>query len=208
MNMHGCKHGRSIDWKAPACWSFAALGTPTTMAMWPSLASLVGEETHVAPIPTAAGGPAHSQPAPVAAPGGWSQMQTEPSWNHEKNWPVEPNPHHQLRMVGSTNNCCFRPLYSGMVGPIAKINMSSGDFYLPFNNSLYPMINLPMYSILAILFVLLPFNYIFLWISKMYNLENSVVATGLEKVSFYSNPKERQCQRMLKLQHSCTHLTC
>ena len=29
------------------------------------------------------------------------------------------------------------------------------------------------------------------------NLKNSAVATGLEKVSFYSNPKERQCQRML-----------
>ena len=33
------------------------------------------------------------------------------------------------------------------------------------------------------------------------NLENSAVATGLEKVSFDSNPKERQCQRMLKLLH-------
>ena len=31
------------------------------------------------------------------------------------------------------------------------------------------------------------------------NLENSAVATGLEKVSFHSNFKERQCQRMLKL---------
>ena len=30
---------------------------------------------------------------------------------------------------------------------------------------------------------------------------------GLEKVSFHSNPKERQCQRMLKLLHNCTHLT-
>ena len=30
------------------------------------------------------------------------------------------------------------------------------------------------------------------------NLENSAVATQLEKVSFHSNPKERQCQRMLK----------
>src|SRR5574340_268198 len=30
------------------------------------------------------------------------------------------------------------------------------------------------------------------------NLENSAVVTGLEKVSFHSNPKERQCQRMLK----------
>ena len=39
------------------------------------------------------------------------------------------------------------------------------------------------------------------------NLENSAVATGLEKVSFCSNPKERQCQRMLKLPHNCTHLT-
>ena len=28
------------------------------------------------------------------------------------------------------------------------------------------------------------------------NLENSAVATGLEMVSFHSNPKERQCQRM------------
>ena len=40
------------------------------------------------------------------------------------------------------------------------------------------------------------------------NLENSVVATGLENVSFHSNPKERQCQRMLKLPHNCIHLTC
>ena len=40
------------------------------------------------------------------------------------------------------------------------------------------------------------------------NLENSAVATGLEKVSFHSRPKERQCQRMLKLPHNCTHLTC
>ena len=39
------------------------------------------------------------------------------------------------------------------------------------------------------------------------NLENSAVATGLEKVSFHSNPKEMQYQRMLKLPHNCTHLT-
>ena len=39
------------------------------------------------------------------------------------------------------------------------------------------------------------------------NLENSAVATGLEKVSFHSNSKERQYQRMLKLPHICTHLT-
>ena len=29
-----------------------------------------------------------------------------------------------------------------------------------------------------------------------------------ENVSFHSNPKERQYQRMFKLLHSCTHLTC
>ena len=38
--------------------------------------------------------------------------------------------------------------------------------------------------------------------------KTSAVATGLEKVSFHSNPKERQCQRMLKLPHNSTHLTC
>ena len=35
------------------------------------------------------------------------------------------------------------------------------------------------------------------------NLEISAVATGLEKVSFHSNLKERQCQRMFKLPHNC-----
>ena len=32
-------------------------------------------------------------------------------------------------------------------------------------------------------------------------------ATGQEKVSFHFNPKERQCQRILKLLHNCTHFT-
>ena len=39
------------------------------------------------------------------------------------------------------------------------------------------------------------------------NLKSSAVATGLEKVSFHSNPKERQSQRNLKLLHSFMHLT-
>ena len=43
-------------------------------------------------------------------------------------------------------------------------------------------------------------------LSRPANLENSAVATGLEKVSFHSNPKERQCQRMFKLPHNFTHL--
>ena len=40
------------------------------------------------------------------------------------------------------------------------------------------------------------------------NLENSAVATGLEKVSLHSNPKEGQSQRMFKLLYNCTHFTC
>ena len=38
------------------------------------------------------------------------------------------------------------------------------------------------------------------------NLENSVLATGLEKISFHSNPNERQCQRMFKLLFGDTHV--
>ena len=34
------------------------------------------------------------------------------------------------------------------------------------------------------------------------NLENSAVATGLEKVSFHSNSKERQCQRIALISHA------
>ena len=34
------------------------------------------------------------------------------------------------------------------------------------------------------------------------NMENSAVATGLETASFHFNPKEKQCQRMFKLQHN------
>ena len=37
------------------------------------------------------------------------------------------------------------------------------------------------------------------------NLGNSAMATGLVKVSFHSNPIEKQCQIMLKLPHSFTH---
>jgi len=40
------------------------------------------------------------------------------------------------------------------------------------------------------------------------NLENSAVATGLKKVSFYFNPKEGQCQRMFKLPYKRAHFTC
>ena len=40
------------------------------------------------------------------------------------------------------------------------------------------------------------------------NLEDSSMATGLEKVNFHSNPKEGQCQRMFKPPYNCAHFTC
>ena len=40
------------------------------------------------------------------------------------------------------------------------------------------------------------------------NLEKSAVATGLEKGSFHSNLKDRECQRKLKPLYNCTHFTC
>ena len=40
------------------------------------------------------------------------------------------------------------------------------------------------------------------------NLENSAIATELEKVSFPSSLKEGQCQRMFKLPHNCNNFTC
>ena len=33
------------------------------------------------------------------------------------------------------------------------------------------------------------------------------VATGLKNVNFHSSPKERKCQRMVKVSHSCTYDT-
>ena len=39
-------------------------------------------------------------------------------------------------------------------------------------------------------------------------LENSAVATGLDKVSFHSNPKEGQCQRVFQLPYSSVTQSC
>ena len=43
--------------------------------------------------------------------------------------------------------------------------------------------------------------------SKCQQIWKTAVVTGLEKVSFHSNPKEGQCQRMFKLPNHCTHFT-
>jgi len=44
--------------------------------------------------------------------------------------------------------------------------------------------------------------------SKCQHLENSAMATGLEKASFHSKTKEGHCQNIFKLPHNCTYFTC
>ena len=51
------------------------------------------------------------------------------------------------------------------------------------------------------LFQILKYDAVKVLHSICQQLENSAVATGLEKVSFHSNPKQRQCQRMFKPPH-------
>ena len=54
-----------------------------------------------------------------------------------------------------------------------------------------------------------PLSYLNLVLLKMSaNLENSAVATGQEKISFQSDPKEGQCQTMFKQLYICAHFTC
>ena len=40
------------------------------------------------------------------------------------------------------------------------------------------------------------------------NLENSAVATGLERLVFIPIPKKGNAEEYSKLPHDCTHLTC
>ena len=58
------------------------------------------------------------------------------------------------------------------------------------------------------LFKILKDDVVKVWHSILQQIWKTAVATGLEKVSFHSNPKERQCERVFKLPHNCTHLTC
>jgi len=47
-----------------------------------------------------------------------------------------------------------------------------------------------------------------LWTEVRDIVQEAMIKTNTkEKVSFHSNPKERQCQQMFKLLHNCTHLT-
>ena len=44
-------------------------------------------------------------------------------------------------------------------------------------------------------------------VKVLHSICQQIWKTQQWQVSFHSNPKERQCQRMLKLPHNCTHLT-
>ena len=49
--------------------------------------------------------------------------------------------------------------------------------------------------------------YIYIYIYTHIDLVNSAVTTRLEKISFHSNSKEGQCQRMIKLLYNCVLFT-
>ena len=61
-------------------------------------------------------------------------------------------------------------------------------------------------GILAGLFQILKDDAVKVLLSICQQIWKTQQCTGLGKVSFHSNPKERQCQRMFKLLHNCTHL--
>ena len=63
-------------------------------------------------------------------------------------------------------------------------------------------------EILAVLFYILKNDAVKVLHSIDSKFENSILATELEKVSFHSNPKEGQGQRMFELWHNCTNFTC
>ena len=64
------------------------------------------------------------------------------------------------------------------------------------------------YRIPAELFQILKDDAVKVLHSTCQQILKTTVATALEMVSFHSKPEERQCQRMLKLPHRGTHLTC
>ena len=59
----------------------------------------------------------------------------------------------------------------------------------------------------AKLFQILKDNAVKMLHSICQQIWKTTVAPGLEKVSFHSNPKERQCPKMFRLPHNRIHLT-
>ena len=62
-------------------------------------------------------------------------------------------------------------------------------------------------GILAELFQILKNDAVKVLHSICQKIWKTAVATGLKRDNCHSNPKERQCQRMFKLPHNCTHFT-
>ena len=76
-------------------------------------------------------------------------------------------------------------------------------------SSLYIYTNTSVLVLFSVLLYILT-SFLMLWkCCTQYGSKFGKLSSGHRtgKVSFHSNPKERQCQRMLKLPHNCTHLT-
>ena len=98
--------------------------------------------------------------------------------------------------AGSDNNACPGPYsWSLTEFPLSFLTIWEVSFLMEFQLNYFKSWKMMLWTESAAL-------------NMPANLENSAGATGLEKVSFHSNPKERQCQRMFKLLHSCIHLIC
>ena len=97
----------------------------------------------------------------------------------------DPDNHNDL--INHLETDILECIVKGALGSIAMKKASGGD------------------EIPAELFQILKDDAVEVWPA---NLENSAVAIGLKKVCFHSSPKERKCQRMFKLPHNCTLLTC
>ena len=70
--------------------------------------------------------------------------------------------------------------------------------------SIFILCILGLYVICAYSFTFKDLTNQYVYILPLRSLLNSAVATGLEEVSFHSNPNERQCQRVFKLHNYCT----
>ena len=129
-------------------------------------------------------------------------LSTKNSFSTNSTWPNDAHLSHIN--LNSTPSWSF-------LGPLLQIISFHGVLVLPLSwpsqvSTCTYLLRLMYYHCMYSL------NRTHIWFScdclKTANLENSAVAPSLEKVSFHSNPKERQCQRMLKLPHNYTYLTC
>ena len=98
----------------------------------------------------------------------------------------------------------FSSSFRCKVSCILKIFLFYQYIFLKFSSYLLICLNLNIYLFIQLVAISNPKRFCCESAALIMsaNLENSAVATGLEKVSFHSNTKERQCQRMFKLLHN------